>query len=66
MVSKNDIAVVLSKYLQDLFDLPTEKLDPQCALVGRSRSGQHRRSRPRCEAAGIYWPQDFAVGVQER
>jgi acyl carrier protein len=26
MVSKGDIAVVLSKYLQDLFDLPTEKL----------------------------------------
>jgi acyl carrier protein len=26
MVSKSDIAVVLSKYLQDLFDLPTEKL----------------------------------------
>ena len=25
-VSKSDIAVVLSKYLQDLFDLPTEKL----------------------------------------
>ena len=26
MVSKSDIAMVLSKYLQDLFDLPTEKL----------------------------------------
>jgi len=26
MVSKSDIAEVLSKYLQDLFDLPTEKL----------------------------------------
>lgn len=26
MISKSDIAVVLSKYLQDLFDLPTEKL----------------------------------------
>ena len=26
MVSKSDITVVLSKYLQDLFDLPTEKL----------------------------------------
>ena len=26
MVSKSDIAAVLSKYLQDLFDLPTEKL----------------------------------------
>jgi acyl carrier protein len=27
MVSKSDIAGVLSKYLQDLFDLPTEKLN---------------------------------------
>ena len=27
MVSKSDIAEVLSKYLQDLFDLPTEKLN---------------------------------------
>lgn len=26
MVSKSHIAEVLSKYLQDLFDLPTEKL----------------------------------------
>ena len=26
MVSKSQIAEVLSKYLQDLFDLPTEKL----------------------------------------
>ena len=26
IVSKSDIAEVLSKYLQDLFDLPTEKL----------------------------------------
>ena len=26
MVSKSDIAEVLSKYLQDLFDLPTEKI----------------------------------------
>ena len=26
MVSKSDIAVVLLKYLRDLFDLPTEKL----------------------------------------
>ncbi len=26
MVSKNDIAAVLSKYLQDLFDLPAEKI----------------------------------------
>jgi len=32
MVSKNDIAVVLSKYLQDLFDLPTEKLIPNASL----------------------------------
>jgi acyl carrier protein len=26
IVSKNEIAVVLSKYLHDLFDLPTDKL----------------------------------------
>ena len=26
MVSKSDIAAVLSKYLQDLFDLPAEKI----------------------------------------
>ena len=26
MVSKTDIAAVLSKYLQDLFDLPAEKI----------------------------------------
>jgi acyl carrier protein len=26
LVSKNDIAAVLSKYLQDLFDLPAEKI----------------------------------------
>jgi acyl carrier protein len=26
MVSKGDIAAVLSKYLQDLFDLPAEKI----------------------------------------
>jgi acyl carrier protein len=32
MVSKSDIAVVLSKYLQDLFDLPTEKLIPNASL----------------------------------
>jgi len=32
MVSKSDIAVVLSKYLQDLFDLPTEKLIPTASL----------------------------------
>jgi acyl carrier protein len=32
MVSKSDIAVVLSKYLQDLFDLPTDKLIPTASL----------------------------------
>lgn len=32
MVSKGDIAAVLSKYLQDLFDLPTEKLVPNALL----------------------------------
>jgi acyl carrier protein len=32
MVSKSDIAVVLSKYLQDLFDLPTEKLNLSSSL----------------------------------
>ena len=32
MVSKGDIALVLSKYLQDLFDLPTEKLIPNASL----------------------------------
>jgi acyl carrier protein len=32
MVSKSDIAVVLSKYLQDLFDLPTEKLSLNARL----------------------------------
>jgi acyl carrier protein len=32
MISKSDIAVVLSKYLQDLFDLPTEKLIPNASL----------------------------------
>jgi acyl carrier protein len=32
MVSKSDIAVVLSKCLQDLFDLPTEKLIPNASL----------------------------------
>jgi len=32
MVSKSDIAVVLSKYLQDLFDLPSEKLIPNASL----------------------------------
>jgi acyl carrier protein len=32
MVSKSDIAIVLSKYLQDLFDLPTEKLIPNASL----------------------------------
>ena len=26
MVSKNEIATLLSKYLQDLFDLPSEKI----------------------------------------
>jgi acyl carrier protein len=26
MVSKSDVAAVLSKYLQDLFDLPAEKI----------------------------------------
>jgi acyl carrier protein len=26
MVSKSDIAAILSKYLQDLFDLPVEKI----------------------------------------
>jgi acyl carrier protein len=32
MVSKSDIAMVLSKYLQDLFDLPTEKLNLSSSL----------------------------------
>jgi acyl carrier protein len=32
MISKSDIAVVLSKYLQDLFDLPTEKLNLSARL----------------------------------
>ncbi len=32
MVSKNDIANVLSKYLQDLFDIPIENIVPQARL----------------------------------
>lgn len=32
MVSKSDIAAVLSKYLQDLFDLPAEKITPDARL----------------------------------
>ncbi|MGB8412176.1 MAG: acyl carrier protein [Candidatus Binatus sp.] len=32
MVSKSDIAGVLSKYLQDLFDLPAEKITPSARL----------------------------------
>lgn len=33
MVSKNDIEVVLSKYLQDLFDLPAENITPSARLA---------------------------------
>jgi len=32
MVSKEDIAAVLSRYLQDLFDLPAEKITPDARL----------------------------------
>lgn len=32
MMSKSDIAAVLSKYLQDLFDLPAEKITPDARL----------------------------------
>ena len=33
MVSKSDIAAVLSKYLQDLFELPAEKIVPNARLA---------------------------------
>jgi acyl carrier protein len=32
MVSKEDITAVLSRYLQDLFDLPAEKITPDARL----------------------------------
>jgi acyl carrier protein len=32
MVSKDDITAVLSRYLQDLFDLPAEKITPDARL----------------------------------
>jgi len=32
MVSKSDITAVLSKYLQDLFDLPAEKITLRTAF----------------------------------
>jgi acyl carrier protein len=33
MVSKSDIEAVLSKYLQDLFDLTAEKINPSARLA---------------------------------
>ena len=33
MISKSDIATVLSKYLQDLFDLPPEKITLDARLA---------------------------------
>jgi len=33
MISKSDITAVLSKYLQDLFDLPAEKITPSARLA---------------------------------
>ncbi len=33
MVSKSDIAIVLAKYLQDLFDLPPEKITLDARLA---------------------------------
>jgi len=33
MVSKNDIEAVLSRYLQDLFELPADKIDSSARLV---------------------------------